>query len=72
VNDNFDDQLYQSGLTAQGCWDELDSYAREAIARFGQLVVNECCSIITEWKKEPFPFDEDVAVDLLRKRFGIK
>ena len=36
---NFDDLLYQAGLTAQGCWDELDDYAKEAIARFYTLTV---------------------------------
>lgn len=30
--------IYESGLTAQGCWDDLDDYDREAIMRFGQLV----------------------------------
>ena len=33
---------YQSGLVAQGCWDELDEYDREAIMRFGDLIVKEC------------------------------
>jgi hypothetical protein len=33
---------YQSGLVAQGCWDELDEYDREAIIRFGDLIVKEC------------------------------
>lgn len=45
-----DDILYQSGLTAQGCWDQLDSYAREAvftairIAQKGER--KRCCSLI--------------------------
>jgi hypothetical protein len=33
--------FYQSGLTAQGCWDELDDYAKEAILRFGELLLRE-------------------------------
>ncbi len=36
-----------------------------------KLIIEECCGIISEWKTEPFPFDEDVAVDLLRKHFGV-
>ena len=24
--------FYQSGLTAQGCWDDLDDYAKESLA----------------------------------------
>lgn len=31
--------MYESGLTAQGCWDELDDYAKEAIQRFAKLLV---------------------------------
>jgi hypothetical protein len=36
---------YGSGLVAQGCWDELDEYDREAIRRFGELIVKECAEI---------------------------
>ena len=45
-----DDLLYQSGLTAQGCWDQLDSYAREAILTAIRLSreaeQKRCCSFI--------------------------
>jgi len=34
--------FYQSGLTSQGCWDELDDYAKESIERFARLLVQEC------------------------------
>jgi len=33
--------MYESGLTAQGCWDELDDYAKEAIVRFAELLLRE-------------------------------
>jgi hypothetical protein len=33
--------LYESGLTAHGCWDELDEYAKEAILRFGELLLRD-------------------------------
>ena len=36
---------YDSGLIAQGCWDELDEYDRAAIVRFGKLIVQECADI---------------------------
>jgi hypothetical protein len=45
-----DDILYHSGLTAQGCWDQLDSYAREAVTKAISLAQEaerkRCCSII--------------------------
>ena len=26
MNNKLEDLMYQAGLTAQGCWDEMDSY----------------------------------------------
>jgi len=43
--DVFSRLHYHSGLVAQGCWDELDEYAREAIQQFGELIVKECAKI---------------------------
>lgn len=34
--------MYDSGLTAQGCWDQMDSYDKEAIMKFAELIVREC------------------------------
>ena len=38
----FDDLMYRAGLTAQGCWDEMDEYDRNAIQKFAELIVKEC------------------------------
>ena len=38
MNERFEELLYKSGLTAQGCWDEMDEYAQQAIERFAELV----------------------------------
>jgi len=38
--------MYHAGLTASGCWDEMDAYDRKAIEKFGQLIVRECVEII--------------------------
>lgn len=40
----FDRLMYQSGLVAQGSWDQMDSYDRDAIKRFGELIVQECAA----------------------------
>lgn len=32
--------LYEAGLTAQGCWDQMDDYDRAAVLRFGRLVLD--------------------------------
>ena len=39
MNKRIDDLLYQAGLTASGCWDELGTYEQEAIERFAKLLI---------------------------------
>jgi hypothetical protein len=46
MNDRLEDLLYQSGLTAQGCWNELDDYARKGIEKFAELIVRECMDVL--------------------------
>jgi len=45
VNERLDHLMYQAGLTAQGCWDELDAYDREAITKFAELIIKKCAMI---------------------------
>jgi hypothetical protein len=59
--DIFERLHYHSGLVAQGCWDELDDYDREAIRRFGDLVVAECINAC----------GSDFGTKLIREHFGI-
>jgi hypothetical protein len=56
VNDHFENLLYAAGLTAQGCWDELDDYAREAIMRFGKLIIHDCIQVIHQQERLPEGF----------------
>jgi hypothetical protein len=42
MNKRIEQCLYQAGLTAQGCWDEFDDYAKEGIEKFAELIVREC------------------------------
>jgi hypothetical protein len=42
MNKRIEHCLYLAGLTAQGCWDELDDYAKEGIEKFALLIVREC------------------------------
>ena len=44
--DKFDDLMYQAGLTAQGCWDQMDDYDRTAILKFGELIIRECVKVM--------------------------
>ncbi len=45
IGTKFDDLMYHAGLTAQGCWDEMDEYDRNAIQKFAELIVRECVEI---------------------------
>ena len=42
MNERIDKLMYHAGLTAQGCWDEMDEYDRKAIEKFAELIVQEC------------------------------
>jgi len=44
--------MYQAGLTAQGCWDEMDDYDRKAIEQFAELIVLDCIDNVKAWEKD--------------------
>jgi len=72
MNERIEHCLYQAGLTAQGCWDELDDYARQGIEKFAELIVKECINreellgaIARGWcseKNEHKTMDSDLAL----------
>ena len=45
MDTKLEDLMYYSGLTASGCWDQLDEYDRKAIEKFGELIVFECIKL---------------------------
>lgn len=75
MNKRFEDLMYHAGLTAQGCWDELGTYEREAIEKFAELIVKECAglfpnvyvSIETDYGHTPV-----IAKDYIEKHFGVE
>lgn len=38
--------MYDSGLTAQGCWDQMDSYDKDAIMKLAELIVKETMQVV--------------------------
>jgi len=42
MNEHFDNLMYEAGITAQGCWDQMDTYDQEAVMRLCELIVQEC------------------------------
>jgi hypothetical protein len=45
MNEKLEDLMYRAGLTAQGCWDSMDQYDRDAVMKFAQLIIRECADI---------------------------
>jgi hypothetical protein len=69
MNNGFDNLMYEAGLTAQGCWDEMDEYDHAAIVKFAELIVKECASLF------PLTFTDEQyqrRIDkTIRKHFGV-
>jgi hypothetical protein len=64
----FDDLMYHAGLTAQGCWDEMDDYDRKAIEKFAELIVQECATVIEQNLFQGIGWNTSRAV---KRHFGI-
>lgn len=78
MNEIIEHCMYESGLTADGCWNELDDYAKEAIERFADLIVRECAELCSTHEMADEPFGEksyrkgrhfDV---MIRQHFGVE
>ena len=72
MNDRFESLMYHAGMTAQGCWDEMDSYQREAVERFAELIVRECIDVVSPYAVRMENFDGGHPIADLKKHFGVK
>jgi len=66
MHERIEHCLYQAGLTAQGCWDELDDYAKQGIEKFAELIVKECANRVDYWESRQGEHCDD-----LLKHFGV-
>jgi hypothetical protein len=69
MNQKYEDLLYQAGLTASGCWDELGIYEQEAIKRFAELIIDEMYSFLLNTFKDDEPWHSRAEV---KKHFGVE
>jgi hypothetical protein len=72
MNERIEQCLYLSGLTAQGCWDEMDEYAKQGIHKFAELIVRECLGIVNRHEysyHEADPLWE--TAQLIKEHFGV-
>lgn len=67
MNGKIKDLINQVGTDVSGKWISIDN-----AEKFAELIVEDACKAILEWKKEPFPFDESTAVWILKQHFGVK
>jgi hypothetical protein len=73
MNDKLENCLYKSGLTAQGCWDELDDYAKQGIEKFAELVVLECIKMVeNEAAQYAQPTWAVELVNDIKENFGVE
>jgi len=40
--------------------------------KFAELILRDCIDTLEAWRGEPFPFDENLAVSLIKQHFGMK
>ena len=66
MNTKFEDLMYQAGLTAQGCWDEMDGYDHEAIEKFAELIVRECAKVAS------VETSDNGVGEVIREHFGVE
>jgi hypothetical protein len=69
MNERIEHCLYQAGLTAQGCWDELDDYAKQGIEKFAELIVQECISAVEDTNDR---HRRDYFAAKIKQHFGIQ
>jgi len=71
MNERIEHYLYQAGLTAQGCWDELDDYTKQGIEKFAHLVAaaeREACAEVCDEKERANLYGVKECAALIRAR----
>jgi hypothetical protein len=48
MNQQLEDLMYQAGLAADGSWNQMDQYDRDAIIRLSHMIVERCSKLIIE------------------------
>ena len=72
MNKQFDDLMYSAGLTAQGCWDQMDEYNRDAILKVAQLIVRECIDIAYEYDAPKMSGPGMIIAGRIDAHFGVE
>lgn len=65
MNPVLEDLMYRAGLTAQGCWDQMDDYDSKAIEKLAELIIQECGIVGDDWVN-----NEDNGKNLVSERLN--
>jgi hypothetical protein len=57
---------YEQDMFGMGHWDMPECQ------KFAELIVEECINELSKWKNEPFPFDADLAIKVIKQHFGVE
>ncbi len=66
------DELYQAARYNVGACKNFSGTNSDLYKEFTKLIIEDAIKAIQDWKNEPFPFDEDTAVWILKQRFGVE
>lgn len=66
----FDQLMYAAGLTAAGCFENMDGYDQQAIQKFAELIVEECAAVIATAVDHREPASTYAAK--IREHFGVQ
>ena len=69
MNNVIEDLMYRSGITAQGCWDEMDEYDRGAVERLIYMVIDECAKSMRPHLRDMISRGQ--AADIIKQHFGV-
>ena len=73
MNKQIEHCLYQSGLTASGCWDELGAYEQEGIEKFAELIVQECANMAESFHHHQYDFTGNLELhEFIKEHFGVE
>ena len=71
MNERIEHLMYLAGLTAQGCWDKLDDYDRNAIEKFAELIVRECIERVGVYRVRMDSSPANIIQDI-KEHFGVE
>jgi hypothetical protein len=67
--ERIDHLMYKSGLLADGSWDQMDRYDKDAIEKLVELVIQDCINILEEGNSTQMT--SQGGADMIKLHFGM-